>query len=553
MAGNDIVSYATRALVPYKRDEEQPHLSGGQAIVYRATRISSPITLRPKVEAFAIKELSVKDKKARHRLRKEIEHLRLCQHPNVLQLREVYIIEQEEWMDRTFLVTQPWAQASLQRLLVDVANSDNGTSRLCPWSKPHNVDPWPSIVRQCILGLEHLHKNKIRHKDLKPDNILMVDESGGDPAEPKIRVIIADLGISKRYVEAEQTTFNGTEQYLAPEQKAEASSTYLSDIFSLGCSISWIHALLSSKRWELCQGNELGIFRLEELYQVGFCYSFKEVPPLLEQLRQDPGGAKQQDVVDFLVALEDIITSALLEQPDERSSLQTFLTRLDAYDAFWLQSETFKMLDLYITSGNLTQVLTIDVSAVRNDREALELIRRHCSKANFFSFDWFRSPVQVNFVKFSSINPFTGLESSSMPLNTNILAGEYDMCAMFFKPFSSSLLLHYLFPPSSSVHCPTTTRLLKALPKRRQIIHRRRDGSHIVSTVQNPRWGIQIVKEFPIEVQLIGRASILVVAQSPALYLSYSKYGLPPIVWPFIALWTSFVSSLLRQSSGSSH
>jgi serine/threonine protein kinase len=121
----------------------------------------------------------------------------------------------------------------------------------------------------------------------------LVDESDGDSLKPKVRAIIADLGISKGYVEAEKTTFNGTEQYLAPEQKAEASSTYRSDIFSLGCSISWIHALLSSKQWELCQGNELGIFQLEELYQVGFCYSFKEVPPLLKRLRQDPNGAKQ--------------------------------------------------------------------------------------------------------------------------------------------------------------------------------------------------------------------------------------------------------------------
>lgn len=100
-------------------------------------------------------------------------------------------------------------------------------SRLCPWYKPHSLDPWPSIVRQCVLGLEHLHKNKIRHKDLKPDNILLVDGSNGASLDSKVRAVIADLGISKGYVEAENTTFNGTEQYLAPRTKG-SSIEYLS-------------------------------------------------------------------------------------------------------------------------------------------------------------------------------------------------------------------------------------------------------------------------------------------------------------------------------------
>jgi serine/threonine protein kinase len=528
--------------VPYKRDEEQPLLSGGQATVFRATRTSPPIGLRRKVETFAIKEILIKDKRARHRLRKEIEHLRLCQHPNVLQLKEVYTIEQEEWMDRTFLVTQPWAQASLQRLLEDIANSSDGTSRLCPWYKPHNLDPWPSIVRQCILGLEHLHNNEIRHKDLKPDNILLVDESDGDSLKSKVRVIIADLGISKGYVEAEKTTFNGTEQYLAPEQKAEASSTYRSDIFSLGCSISWIHALLSSKQWELCKGNELGIFQLEELYQVGFCYSFKEVPPLLRRLRQDPDGAKQQDMVDFLVTLEDIITSTLLEEPDERPGLQRLLERLDAYNASWLQSETFKILDLCITSGSHTEVLEIDLSTVRNDEEAFDLIKKHYSMATcYYNFDWLRSLSAVDFIKFSSTNTFRVLEYRSKPLPTNVQAGEYDMYTTINPFIDADFLLHRLrisstydrlshfllrrLPTSSAHDRLLSTIVFIALPKRRLTIHHHRDGSHTVSTIQDPRWGVQIVKKFSPSPVLVA-LTFTSVPYLAAYFFSYLKLSL---------------------------
>jgi serine/threonine protein kinase len=498
MTQNGIVSYATRAHVPYKRDDEQPHFSGGQATVFRAIRTLPATALRRRVETFAIKEILVRDKRTRHRLRKEIEHLRLCQHRNVLELIEVYIIEQEEWMDRTFLVTQPWAQASLQGLLRDIANSGDGTSRPCPWYKPHHLDPWPSIVRQCILGLEHLHYNEIRHKDLKPDNILVVDESNGDSLKPKVRVIIADLGISKGYVETEKTTFNGTEQYLAPEQKAEASSTYRSDIFSLGCSISWIHALLSSKQWELCQGDELGIFQLEKLFEVGFWSSYKEVPTLLKRLRQDPDGTKQQDVVDFLIALEDIITSTLLEEPDERPDLQTLLARLDTYDASWLRSETFKILDLCITKGNHTKVLEIDFSAVRSDGEAFELINNHYSMTTgYYNFDWLWEPGDVKLTLLSSMNTFEVLKCPCTPFRVNLLVEEYGMhSSIFLVTFniSGKRFLAHLCLPSTHGHSSSGTRILEALPIRQKTIHHHRDGSHTVTTIRDLRWGVQITK-----------------------------------------------------------
>lgn len=323
MVQREIVTYATRALVPYKRDEDHPSLHGGQAIVFRATRTSPSIGICHRVDTFAIKEISTRDSKARHRLRREIEHLRLCRHRNVLQLKEAYVIEQEAWKDRTFLVTQPWAQASLQRLYEDIANLADEMSRLFPWYKLHSLDPWPSIVRQCVLGLQHLHNNKIRHKDLKPDNVLLVDESYDASLKPKVRVVIADLGISKGYVEAEISTFNGTEQCLAPEQRTHTSSTYQSDIFSLGCCIAWIHAIFSSNRH--------GIIQLDKLYSVGFSYSFQKVPPLLKRLRQNPDGAKQQDTVRFLLTLEDIISSTLHEEPDKRLGLQSVLTKLERF------------------------------------------------------------------------------------------------------------------------------------------------------------------------------------------------------------------------------
>lgn len=68
------------------------------------------------------------------------------------------------------------------------------------------------VVRQVLRGIEYIHKMGISHRDLKPDNILMVSEN-------PIAVKISDFGLAKM-VKNEDTflkTFCGTMLYLAPE------------------------------------------------------------------------------------------------------------------------------------------------------------------------------------------------------------------------------------------------------------------------------------------------------------------------------------------------
>lgn len=81
---------------------------------------------------------------------------------------------------------------------------------------------------QLAIGLEHIHSNKVLHRDLKTSNILLTQYN---------TVKIGDFGISKPldYTEQLADTPLGTPFYLSPEVVLGQKYDYKSDIWMLGC------------------------------------------------------------------------------------------------------------------------------------------------------------------------------------------------------------------------------------------------------------------------------------------------------------------------------
>ncbi len=92
-------------------------------------------------------------------------------------------------------------------------------------------------VWQALVGLQHAHQQGLVHRDLKPQNLMLTQDTG--------QIKILDFGLAKAVSENRQSrgltssrATMGTYAYMAPEQALDAANADIrADIYSLGCTL----------------------------------------------------------------------------------------------------------------------------------------------------------------------------------------------------------------------------------------------------------------------------------------------------------------------------
>jgi eukaryotic-like serine/threonine-protein kinase len=227
--------------------------AGGMSTVFQAT----DTVLERAVAIKLLAEHLAQDVAFVARFRREALAAARLQHPNVVQ---VFDSGEDPDSSRHYIVMEYVDGPSCADLLRD--------------HKRLEVEDAVAIVRDACHGLDYAHRAGVVHRDVKPGNLLISNETGITK--------LADFGIAKA---AEQTRITqvgavlGTAAYLSPEQARGEEAGPASDIYSLGvCTYQFLTGRLPHEYSSL---TELALKQQEEAVEPISSYR-PEVPQELD-------------------------------------------------------------------------------------------------------------------------------------------------------------------------------------------------------------------------------------------------------------------------------
>ena len=258
--------------------------TGGMANVYKA--VVGPGGPVPEGTVVAVKVLRqelMHDPDLVRRFKNESKAISLLNHPNIVKVYDVSVSENLQ-----YIVMEYVDGMTLREYL----NERGG--KLTSRETVH-------FISQILKALDHAHRNGVVHRDIKPQNIMLLDNG-------QLRMM--DFGIARISRAENQLTGGkamGSVHYISPEQAKGDETDFTSDIYSVGVMM-----------YEMLSGHLP--FDADDVVEVAI-KQISDKPQSLQELASNvPHG------------LVEITERAMAKRPDNRyASAAEMLSALNAY------------------------------------------------------------------------------------------------------------------------------------------------------------------------------------------------------------------------------
>ncbi len=251
---------------------------GGMGVVYRATD-----SLTEKVVALKlIRAERLAGTDAVKRLIREGVTSRDIRHPNVIAVYDVGEAEGQPFMSMEFV-----AGKSLRAF-----NREHMQGAEC------SMKTAAGIIREILSGLEAAHKAGVIHRDLSPENVMLLSE----PSDVSVQLKLLDFGIARASNSGDTgATSLGKPGYMAPEQMTAPDAAQASaDLFSLSVMFyELLVGVVPQNYWQPPSGGRADVpVAIDQLIQKGLSPSprtrYQTVAEYRDALdaalKQRPGG-----------------------------------------------------------------------------------------------------------------------------------------------------------------------------------------------------------------------------------------------------------------------
>ena len=294
--------------------------SGGMANVYKAVMLghNGPVPAGTVVAVKVLRQEYMHDPDLVRRFKNESKAISLLNHPNIVKVYDVSVND-----DLQYIVMEYVDGMTLREYL----NQRGG--RLTNRETVH-------FISQILKALEHAHANGVVHRDIKPQNIMLLDNG-------QLRMM--DFGIA-RISRAENQLLSGktmgSVHYISPEQAKGDETDCTSDIYSVGVMM-----------YEMLSGHLP--FDADDMVEVA-----------IKQISDQPKSL-HEIVPEVPNALVEITEKAMAKLPQNRyASAREMLDALDTY----VHNPSVMFEYKYITEDAPEKVVKRTMNQNRANRQA---------------------------------------------------------------------------------------------------------------------------------------------------------------------------------------